>query len=744
MKKKGAAYRKMIASFAAIFLMPLCLVSVFYVFSYGVIEKQVEISNSNLAQTIQGACDREVEFYRNTLVQISLKQLLVEKSGDADLWSPKNQSAIQKLVADLQEARTSLTLLSDACFDLFVCFPAADRIVSGKGEGGMRMDTYAKEYFSSDEEKIAAWKEQLSALHKYGVICASGEKAGEGMVFLTYSGKRKAESNAATIGVLLNIDNLTQQVSSDRWGNGYEWLILDADGAILKGAPEDYPVGGVLALETMEKDGAYMVYTAPSAVTDWTYVLLMPKGSIRSSATRIRTFFAVSFLLCVIVAALLIRKAMTLNYRPLEELLRSFQQKEESASYPANEYQFLGSKITELVNAKNSAETTVLKNQSSLARWGLVSLLMKPYQPSPDKDGKVLAAYAQPYAQGEKLVRLLKLRAGETGLVSEEQKTFLIENVFLERMGEIFQAAMTELDGRQVLVLHGSNISGKMKQIVDAVSELQQILWENFQFTVVAACGAVHPGVEGIHRSYLEAQEAEEFIPVLDQDFLDYEKIKDVTCRNYPYSLPVEERISAAVRKDNGQLAAALIGKIIDSNWSSEEFSPRMRRYLLSDIYCTLLKTADEKGCMDQILPLPKDLTTDRPAGEIKDAFAAVVESICPERQSEDDDSDKAFCAKVLAYIRENYSDPSLNISQTAFHFHLSPTALSTIFKNETGKSLLSTINEIRIEKAIELLKQGCTVAETAERVGILESSSFIRLFKKQVGITPGKMKENL
>ena len=121
-----------------------------------------------------------------------------------------------------------------------------------------------------------------------------------------------------------------------------------------------------------------------------------------------------------------------------------------------------------------------------------------------------------------------------------------------------------------------------------------------------------------------------------------------------------------------------------------------------------------------------------------------MVESICPERQSEDDDSDKAFCAKVLAYIRENYSDPSLNISQTAFHFHLSPTALSTIFKNETGKSLLSTINEIRIEKAIELLKQGCTVAETAERVGILESSSFIRLFKKQVGITPGKMKETL
>ena len=169
-----------------------------------------------------------------------------------------------------------------------------------------------------------------------------------------------------------------------------------------------------------------------------------------------------------------------------------------------------------------------------------------------------------------------------------------------------------------------------------------------------------------------------------------------------------------------------------------------MRRYLLSDIYCTLLKTADEKGCINQILPMPKDLNIAKSAVEVQAMYAEIVESICAERKTGESSQDKALCDKVLEYIRENYSDPSMNISQTAFHFHLSPASLSTLYKNETGKSLLSTINEIRIEKAIELLKKGCSVAETAERVGIPESSSFIRLFKKMVGTTPGKIKGSL
>lgn len=74
----------------------------------------------------------------------------------------------------------------------------------------------------------------------------------------------------------------------------------------------------------------------------------------------------------------------------------------------------------------------------------------------------------------------------------------------------------------------------------------------------------------------------------------------------------------------------------------------------------------------------------------------------------------------------------------------MSPSSLSSIYKKETGKSLLKVINEVRIENAVEFLTKGYSVVETAEKVGISESSSFIRLFKKHMGVTPGQIKSRL
>ena len=48
----------------------------------------------------------------------------------------------------------------------------------------------------------------------------------------------------------------------------------------------------------------------------------------------------------------------------------------------------------------------------------------------------------------------------------------------------------------------------------------------------------------------------------------------------------------------------------------------------------------------------------------------------------------------------------------------------------------------VRITKAEQLLKQGSSVTETAEKVGFRESGTFIRVFKKYMGVTPGQLKK--
>lgn len=742
MRKKGIAYRRMILSFSAVFLIPLCLIFLFYSFICEVINEQLRTSNDNLIKTIEGTCDRELEFYHNTLVQISLNKLTADKIGTNDFWSTKNQNSVRTLISDLRGMRTSLQQLSDACYDLFIYFPEDDRLLSAKGNGSFSSDNYIEEYLTKDQNKIALWKNQLHECDKYDILWVNGEKTNGNILLLNYCAAMGSSGKTARVCMLIDVDRMSHHISSDEWDYGYDWIATKDDGTVMKGLRADIQTGDRISVDALKEDGVYEIYTSHSTAIGWTYYLLVPKAVVQSAARMVNVYFGICVILCTVVVSVLIRKVVILNYAPLEELIKTVQAKGGQSTDRVDEYCLLDGKIKELADARNKAEYDSSRNKKSLEQWGLTRLLIKPYRFSHGAKSP-LDNFAQAYSTGENIVFVLKAQPNEQNIVTEDQKVFIIGNVFLERLGEVLTAAIVEMDGRQILVCHAENITGNMEQILTIISELQQFIFENFAFKVSVSAGTVYIGADGIHKSYLEAREAEEFLPILDQDYIGFGDIRNVTYCSYPYSQQDEERISSAIHNDNAQLASALIDRVIDNSWSNEKSTPRTRRYLINDIYCTLLKTADEKGCIADIQHLPKDLTIDKSVQEIKEAFAAVAESICAQHSDESISANKALCERVMEYIQENYGNSSLNISQTALHFQMSPTALSTLFKNETGKSLLVAINEIRIRKSIEFLKQGYTVAETAEKVGVSESSTFIRLFKKMMGTTPGKIKDN-
>ena len=66
-------------------------------------------------------------------------------------------------------------------------------------------------------------------------------------------------------------------------------------------------------------------------------------------------------------------------------------------------------------------------------------------------------------------------------------------------------------------------------------------------------------------------------------------------------------------------------------------------------------------------------------------------------------------------------------------------TYLSRYFKEHTGIGLLGYINGVRIDYAKQLMReQNITVAEAAKAAGFENQNTFIRLFKKFEGKTPG------
>ena len=93
---------------------------------------------------------------------------------------------------------------------------------------------------------------------------------------------------------------------------------------------------------------------------------------------------------------------------------------------------------------------------------------------------------------------------------------------------------------------------------------------------------------------------------------------------------------------------------------------------------------------------------------------------------------------EIFEYIRHNYSDPDINLTDSAKALHISPSYLQTLLKKYDNTNFSDLLNRIRMEEAMKLLKEGnLKKYEVAFQIGLNSSQYFSRKFKKYYGIEP-------
>lgn len=94
--------------------------------------------------------------------------------------------------------------------------------------------------------------------------------------------------------------------------------------------------------------------------------------------------------------------------------------------------------------------------------------------------------------------------------------------------------------------------------------------------------------------------------------------------------------------------------------------------------------------------------------------------------------------AKTIAYIHAHFAE-ELTLEILAKNAFVSVNQLCKLFKTTFGTSVAKYIMSKRISEAKKLLTQGKSVSETALACGFTDYANFIRVFKKFVGVSPGK-----
>jgi AraC-like DNA-binding protein len=108
-------------------------------------------------------------------------------------------------------------------------------------------------------------------------------------------------------------------------------------------------------------------------------------------------------------------------------------------------------------------------------------------------------------------------------------------------------------------------------------------------------------------------------------------------------------------------------------------------------------------------------------------------------------DRRRDMCREIREYVLENYADPNLCAESVAERHRLSAAYVSKQFSAETGKSVFAFINDVRLNRAEELLSgTSLSVADVTRQIGFSHSTYFATLFKKKYGMSPKAYRDAL
>ena len=158
----------------------------------------------------------------------------------------------------------------------------------------------------------------------------------------------------------------------------------------------------------------------------------------------------------------------------------------------------------------------------------------------------------------------------------------------------------------------------------------------------------------------------------------------------------------------------------------------------------TITKLLDEVAANDLVewnslftRCVPESFFSNTQYQELKEWLRKGVHLLFQQVQQKNSCKEDSSIEKIRNYLRSHYCE-DITLNQIAEALFLNPTYISRLVKEQTGKNYTELVMEMRIEKAVELLKNSdMYVYEIAENVGYKNLKYFYRVFHKIEGKTP-------
>ncbi len=739
--QRGSMQKRWFVSYLLVLAVPLLLCLLLYSQAYRTIRAEsAEMYNSALEQ-VRIDMDAYLSEVEQVLNQILLNTYVQKSNRIGAVMQPEDQLMTVDIRNEIQHTLLGHPNISDV--SLMMNMP--DGVVCPSGY--MSQSVYYKLYCQSDSFSQEQFQDYMRQPHNLWDMVSL--KCNDGKQFLLFSRTTIENSygkNTGTAVVTIDLAMLRQRLQQFSWDERLHFYIVTPDQPVcntvdsepLAYSYHDLEPGN--SLRIVQNNGMNVgMLVKESSVSGWRYVLLVEEGLLRQSAVQIQIYTFLGLLVCMLVGLSLSSWLSRRNFHPILQMLKRFSSQTDAAPPSGeNEYAQLDRYIEDFFSKRGSEQRALWNSQQTLHKYQLYSLLERPCRKDAlDGESRLLQSGA--------FLTVIFSAPLQTGNIGSDLLQFAVINIFEEVAGAHFTLEMTYA---------GENVAAIIAMPVDqedmpgALEEdirfTQQQIQEHFHLAIAAAAGDPHPDIEGIHFSYQEALEAVSYQRAgQETDLVFYRDIRDVSS-SYTFPLDEERKLIDLIAAGKSDDARKVVEQTFTNHLRQGVQSASVARCLAYDVMSALVKGGNLAGVNG--LSVVRFVEIEHcPSDELPEKLGNFVDLLCEKIHEQEQQTKQnpvgQLCRDVTAFIRENYQNPDLNISQTGLRFDLTPAYLSALFKKETGESLLGFITQVRLDAAKELLMQGQPVTHIAEQCGFRDSSTLIRAFKKATGLTPGQYK---
>lgn len=495
-----------------------------------------------------------------------------------------------------------------------------------------------------------------------------------------------------------------------------------------------------LALEkgtiTVQRISGELYFITPSAYGNTAYYLKASPGGPNVLQASISFLpFMIATLILSLLSVLILSKKL---YKPIGELVDTLvdEKDEEISCNVKNEIEYLAKQVSRIRYENQDLSQIVRDSFADEKRRFLASLFHGTYNPEILQND--LDRYDLNWLNSVNFIVRM-----EVGGAEDDTAEAVFQNVIdlvLRQIATSFIVESVYISGQNYFVIHSEDLGEAKTALSRAASTIETV----FGFAVTFYIGKPSKSVAALNFSLMTIEKVyEASSPVNIKCVYDFGDVRNSQKAPAIYPIAIEQKLLANIENGNQVGTDQIIDYIFKEY--GQAFAETVTRNMLTSALANTINRCAQRLSLNLVEIFGQDvedvyqmLSACQNVSLLKEHTYTLIHGILEAGGMNRTKLEHTKKEEIERYVKENLRK-EISLITMADYFQLTPNYMSSIFKEVLGENFKDYTSRMRFEAGIEYLRQtpDITMVELAEKIGLNNTTTLLRLFKKYAHCTP-------